>query len=276
MTNEPVVGILTRTDNRRPLLKRALESVLWQSYPHWRMVVVNDGGDRDDVDALIARYAAHARDRVRVVHYDPPVGVEAAAKAGLDALDTDLLVVHDHDSWAPEFLAVTTRELRRAQTPFPSVQGVVTYANLVIEQVRGNLVHVESTAPLNDWVPAGLLSLDSMLAPNVIPPISFLFSRRAFDAVGGIDEAIPYLGDWDFLVRFLCAYDVVVVPQYLAFHHRRSAPGLCVGVKPELVYRQMLLNRWLRADLATGRFGIGAYANLRAHLAPNAHGPREG
>ena len=275
MTQPAVVGIVTRTKNRRVLLKRALESVLFQSYPHWTMVIVNDGGDRDDVEALIAGYAAEAAGRIRVIHNARSLGMEGASKVGLDALDTDLLIVHDDDdSWAPEFLTVAVHELQRVQTTYPGVQGVTTYANLVMEQVHGNLVRTDSVEPFNDWAPAGFVSLDRILASNFIPPISFLFTRAAFDELGGLYEAIPYVGDWDFLVRFLSKYDVFMIPQFLAFYHWRSrakAGVLGNSVTGEVdrhhFYRQYLLNQWLRADIAAGRFGIGAYANLRAHVA---------
>jgi glycosyltransferase involved in cell wall biosynthesis len=283
MTDQPLVGIVTRTKNRRVLLKRALESVLSQSYSNWRMVIVNDGGDRDDVDALVARYAAAARDRVSVVHNPKSLGMEGASKVGLAALDTELLSVHDDDdSWAPEFLAVTTRELRQLQAKYPAVQGVTTYANLVMEQVNGNVVHTDSIEAFNAWVPPGFLSLDRMLASNFIPPISFLFSRAVFDELGGVYEAIPYLGDWDFLIRFLSKYEVCMIPQYLAFYHWRSRSHsgvLANSVTDEIgrhkFYRQMLLNQWLRADIAAGRFGIGAYANLRGHIEMFAHQAHE-
>src|SRR6202163_1950303 len=69
-----------------------------------------------------------------------------------------------------------------------------------------------------------------------------------------------------------------MIPQYLAFYHWRSRSHTGVlgnSVTGELVrhkfYRQMLLNQWLRADLAAGRFGIGAYANLRGHIEMFAH-----
>ena len=283
MTDQPTVGIVTRTKNRRVLLKRALESVLFQSYPHWRMVLVNDGGDRDDVDALVASYAGLSQDRVSVLHNARSLGMEGASKVGLAALATDLLIVHDDDdSWAPEFLAVTTRELLRLQTTYPAVQGVTTYANRVMETVNGNIVHTDSIAPFNAWVPPGFLSLDRMLASNFIPPISFLFSRAAYEDLGGVYEAIPYLGDWDFLIRFLSKYEVCMIPQYLAFYHWRSRSHsgvLANSVTDEIgrhkFYRQMLLNQWLRADFAAGRFGIGAYANLRGHIEMFAHQAHE-
>ena len=64
-----------------------------------------------------------------------------------------------------------------------------------------------------------------------------------------------------------------MIPQYLAFYHWRSRSHsgvLANSVTGEIgrhkFYRQMLLNQWLRADLAAGRFGIGTYANLRGHI----------
>ena len=274
MTESPVVGIVTRTKNRPVLLKRAVESVLFQTYRNWEMVIVNDGGDPAPVENLLARYADDANGRIRIVHNPASLGMEGASKVGLAALDTELLVVHDDDdSWAPEFLVVTVTELRRMHAAYPTVHGVTTYAHRVLERIQGNLVEIESIAPFNDWVPPGFLSLDRMLMANFIPPVSFLFTRAAYEGVGGVYEAIPYLGDWDFLVRFLSKYEIVMVPQLLAFYHWRigadtSAMGNSIigELDRHRFYRQMLLNEWLRRDLAAGRFGVGAYANLRSHL----------
>jgi hypothetical protein len=200
--------------------------------------------------------------------------MEGASKVGIEAIESDLLVVHDDDdTWAPEFLSVAIGELLRVQTKFPGVQGVVTYSLKVLETLRGNLVETESVEPFNDWVPPGVLSLDRMLAGNFIPPISFLFSRKAYEDLGSVYEIIPYLGDWGFLIRFLCRYDVYLVPQFLAFYHwriRSASGGFSNSVTSELdrhrFYKQYLLNAWLREDFASGKAGVGTYANLRVHI----------
>jgi hypothetical protein len=113
-----------------------------------------------------------------------------------------------------------------------------------------------------------------MLASNFIPPISFVFTQTAFRELGGVYEAIPYLGDWDFLIRFLCKYDIYMIPQYLAFYHWRTAAdatsygnSVISEVDRHHWYRQYLLNQWLRRDFASGTFGVGAYANLRNRVA---------
>ncbi len=276
---DPKVGVITRTKNRPVMLKRAIESVVFQTYRNWIMVIVNDGGNPAPIEALVAHYAEQARGRIRVVHNPSSLGMEGASAVGIAAVESELLVVHDDDdSWSPEFLTVTIAELGRLQREYATVEGVTTYSNRVVERVQGQLIQIDSVEPYNSWIAPGFLSLDRMLVSNILPPISFLFTRKAFDALGGVYEEIPYLGDWDFLVRFLIAYDVFMIPQYLAFYHwrtRSNSMSLSNTVTGEVdrhhFYRQLLLNRWLRADLAAGRFGVGAYANLRTHLETIIH-----
>jgi glycosyltransferase involved in cell wall biosynthesis len=274
LSKAPLVGVVTRTKDRVVLLRRAVESVLHQSYRNWIMVIVNDGGSPREVDDLVEAYAAEAGGRIRVVHNSKSLGMEGASKVGIDAIECDLLAIHDDDdTWAPEFLSVAIDELQRLQRGFPGVQGVATYSHRVLETIRGNLVETEAVEPFNDWVPPGLLSLDRMLAGNFIPPISFLFSKKAYEDLGSVYEIIPYLGDWAFLIRFLCRYDVYLVPQFLAFYHwriRSSSGGFSNSVTSELdrhrFYKQFLLNAWLREDFAAGKAGVGTYANLRVQI----------
>ena len=199
---------------------------------------------------------------------------KARARPGSLGSRSDLLIVHDDDdSWAPSFLEIATTELRQTQSAYPQTRGVATYSNLVMERVDGAIVEIDSVEPFKAGITPGFLSLDRMLAGNVLPPISFLFEREAFVALGCVYEKIPYLGDWDFMIRFLCQYEVIVVPQYLAFYHWRipneaSAYNNSVTAEVERhhFFRQLLLNRWLREDLSAGKFGVGSYANLRANL----------
>ena len=274
MNANGTVGIVMRTKDRPVLLRRALGSVIAQSFAQWDLVVVNDGGDPSAVDRLVAAMRPQARGTIRVVHNPASLGMQGASAIGLTLLETDLLIVHDDDdSWAPAFLEIARSELARTQADYPSARGVMTYANLVMERVRGNIVEIDSVEPFNGWIPPGFLSLDRLLASNVLPPISFLFERDAFIALGSVYEKIPYLGDWDFMVRFLREFDVLVVPQYLAFYHWRTPSEtsaydntVTAEVERHHFYRQMLLNRWLREDISAGTFGVGAYANLRAHF----------
>jgi glycosyltransferase involved in cell wall biosynthesis len=56
----PPVTIITATYNRTGLVTRAIDSVLWQTYPSPDVVVVDDGST-DEMPNLLQRYDAEAR-----------------------------------------------------------------------------------------------------------------------------------------------------------------------------------------------------------------------
>src|SRR4051812_32034160 len=54
---DPTLGIVTPTFRRPTLLRRFLNRLLRQSYPHWRAVIVHDGPSRE-IAALVEKYTA--------------------------------------------------------------------------------------------------------------------------------------------------------------------------------------------------------------------------
>jgi glycosyltransferase involved in cell wall biosynthesis len=253
------VGIVTRTKNRIVLLRRALESVKNQSHENWILVIVNDGGDPAPVDRLVASIF-NTDSRVRIIHHPESKGMEAASNAGISALDTDYAIIHDDDdSWAPEFLKVTTQTLIEKQKKFPSIRGIVTQLNSVFETVTANLIEIDRVEPWYagqfDHLEEGFLSVQKMLVRNQFPPIAFLFNLSICKELGMFDSSLPVLGDWDFHTRFVLRHDIWVHPEYLAFyHHRTTATGamgntIHAGAHMHRAYRQILRNKWIRADL---------------------------
>jgi hypothetical protein len=87
--------------------------------------------------------------------------------------------------------------------------------------------------------------------------------------VGAFREDLPVLGDWDFNVRFLKAYEIGVIPRILAYYHDRDqgeavAYHSSVSAKADLhlFYDNMLRNEWLREDIAQGICGIGTLSSF--------------
>ena len=266
------VGIVTRTKNRTVLLKRALRSVLDQSHTNWLQIVVNDGGDPSEVDALITDFSEESVGRVRVIHHANSLGMEAASNAGIRSIldEIDLLIIHDDDdSWAPDFLKVAIGELASAKQELPSIRGVITQANCVYEEIRGGQLIINELEPFLPWIDKGLISLDAMMHQCQFAPIQFLYEKSVIEEIGFYREELPVLGDWEFNIRFLRKYDIKIVPQYFAFyHHRRTTndafSNSVHGAKDRHdLYRQWLKNQWLKKDLDDGSTGLGYLTNAR-------------
>ncbi|HCZ15338.1 MAG TPA: glycosyl transferase [Candidatus Accumulibacter sp.] len=260
------VVVITRTKNRPVMLRRAMASVSHQSFRDFTWVIVNDGGDAAEVEA-IATSARQEQLEVQTIHNAQSLGMEAASNCAIRASDSELLVIHDDDdTWDPQFLAATAAFLATES----AYGGVVTHTNRVDEVIEGDLIRVIRTTPWNHDLMS--VYLIEMAQVNSFPPISFLFRRSVLAEIGMFDESLPVLGDWDFHLRFLAARDIGVVPRPLAFyHHRETSTGvygnsLYDGISKHIRYDALLRNRLLRRDLEEGRLGLGMLVNLaRTH-----------
>ncbi len=94
--------------NRAHTLDRAIESVLRQTYPHWELVIVDDGST-DGTDEVLGR---RRDERIRVVRHDRNRGVTAAKNTGFDHARGDWIATLDSDDEiVPQALAVLLRPL---------------------------------------------------------------------------------------------------------------------------------------------------------------------
>ncbi len=246
----PTVAIVTRTKDRPILLRRAAASVAKQTYDEYVWVVVNDGGNEEEVLDVI-RASPVEQYRITLVSNSESVGMEAASNKGVTAVASDLVVIHDDDdSWEPDFLRRSVEFL--AGPEGSEYGGVITHSTYVSEEIRGDDVIIHGTRPYNEWVRA--VNIAEMAAGNFFPPIAFVFRRSVYERIGGFDELLPVLGDWDFNLRFLRAADIGVITEPLAnYHHRDTGtPGwygnsVIQGRDLHLEYNTILRNRMARA-----------------------------
>jgi len=248
------VAVITRTKDRSILLQRAAESVASQTFEDYCWVVVNDGGDQAAVDAVIAKSGIPPK-RVRVIHNEQSLGMEAASNMGINLVSSEFVAIHDDDdSWDPAFLEKAVSFLRSQKRHVFS--GVVTYSNYISEAIRGQeIVHLVEK-PYQNRLTA--VDLEAIIERNLFPPISFLFERRVWQSVGGFDETLPVLGDWLFNMEFLLYGDIGVIPEVLAFyHHRDSQEPVPSQYRNTVVdqidlhqqYTPLVRNRFMRSNL---------------------------
>jgi glycosyltransferase involved in cell wall biosynthesis len=265
------VAIITRTKNRPMLLQRAIESVLNQTFTDWTHVIVNDGGDVNAIDRLVAQFKTRYQGRLQLIHNLQSNGMEAASNTGIRATDSELLVIHDDDdTWDPLFLYEMVTRLNDERSLNPNVKGIACYSTVITEEIHGNAIVERDRHSFNDWLSS--ITLWRMLASNFLPPISFVFERAAAEALGLFDEKLEVLGDWDFHIRFLLHHDIALLPAPLArYHHRKTQDGVYANSvhvrenKHELT-RARYVNAKLRGEIAQGRIGIGSLTNLAFQL----------
>ena len=238
------------------MLNRAIESVLGQDFQEWTLMVVNDGGPAAAVDAVMAAHADRLAGRAQVLHNPDSRGMEAASNQGIRSSSSEFVAVHDDDDeWAPEFLATTVAYLDSHDDG-----GVTVETEIVYERLTDTGREVEERVIFEPQLKA--ITLVDLLHYNRFVPISFLFRRSVYDALGGFDEGLAVVGDWEFHLRFLVESEIGYLKgRPLAFwNQRREAKGaeansLIAGADDHLVYSLAVRDRLLRKHAQTHGLG---------------------
>lgn len=258
------VGIIVRTLGRPRFLERALSDIARQVYSDALVVVVNDGGDAERVDAVIEAADRGIAARLRVIHLPVTAGRAGAANAGVRALDTEYVVLHDDDDlWHPEFLLRTVAYLDK----HPGHAGVVTRTEIHEEaEQRDGTLTVVGKRPF--WGDMSQITLADALRSNHFVPIAHLYRRSVHDEVGHYRDDLVVLEDWEFNLRLLAIHEVGYLDeQPLAFWmHRRSSAGAESTSMTSLAEAHRITDARLRDEKL--REFIAAYGlGLPLHLA---------
>jgi len=185
-TNDfPFVSVLVPTWNRAPILERALESLVSQSYPSHRYeVVVADDGSSDGTRTVVSRFEGGNPNvnYVGISHKGP----NAARNAGLSVSSGDLICFVDDDVEAPaEWLA----QLVAAAAKYPTADCIGGPIWLRLEgRVRGTCGREPLDEPHQDFGPT------DRETPYLVGA-NMAVRRSAVELVGEFDEAMTYWYD---------------------------------------------------------------------------------
>lgn len=102
MRDDKLVSIITPLYNGERFVGQTIESVLAQTYPHWEMIVVNDGS-KDNGPDIVRQYVEKDK-RIRLLE-QPNGGCASARNHGLrEAKGRYLCFLDSDDYWDPNFL----------------------------------------------------------------------------------------------------------------------------------------------------------------------------
>jgi glycosyltransferase involved in cell wall biosynthesis len=267
----PEISVIVRTKNRPLFLPRALSSILNQSFGNWEILLINDGGERDAVNAVVHAFGGVFENRLKVEHVSDGIGMEGASNLGLKLSRGKFVAVHDDDdSWEREFLSKVHSKLT-TNNPL-GAKGACAHVTRIVESVIDDKITVLRREDYNSWL--RYVSLSRMMGQITLPPISFVFSRELALEIGSFNSNLPVLGDWDFLIRFLMHSEILVVQEPLAnYHHRLRENDAKYGgtithqKETHLLYDQYLRNDYLRKAQLANPSVLGLLANQNVDFA---------
>lgn len=176
----PLVSVILPTWNRADRLPGAVASVVAQTYPRWELLILDDGSD-DDTRGALAPFLGDPRVRYQP---GPHLGAAAARNRGLAASLGEVVAYLDSDNrWAPGHLAAVVRTFADR----PDCDSL--YAAQAVRS--GGEVFVR-------YEPFDRARLEQ---GNFIDLSAFAHRRSLYERIGGFDERLTRLMDWDLILR---------------------------------------------------------------------------
>jgi len=196
------VSVIIPTHNRAAMVRRAVASVLRQTYPHLECIVVDDAST-DDTAQIVAEFGDG---RIRYLRHERNKGASAARNTGIAQATGELIAfLDDDDEWLPAKLEKQVPLLQQA----PEQVGLV-YCWL--DYYRDETLVREWHPTLQGYV------FDRVLDAQRLGNSSTLLVRReVVETVGGFDESLPRGNDGDFIRRVCRDYEVDYVPEVLVY-----------------------------------------------------------
>ncbi len=185
LANTTRISVLLATYNRHELLRRAVDSVRAQEYPHWELVIVDDGST-DGTPELLARLSSE--DERIVVVTQPHRGVGAARNAGLAVSTGEITCYLDDDNvMQPLWLKAVAWAYER----HPEVE--------LLYGARVRDVDRESNQEALPYLHFESFERSRLEQGNFID-LGVIAHRRSLPEAH-FDESLEALGDWDLILR---------------------------------------------------------------------------
>jgi glycosyltransferase involved in cell wall biosynthesis len=196
LSNLPLVSIVTPSYNQAQFLEDTILSVLRQDYPRLEYIVV-DGGSADGSVEIIKKYEsklAHwVSEKDRGQSHAIIKGFARAKGAIWGWLCAD-------DLLEPSMVSISVRYLLRN----PSIG--MTFGDQIQIDGKGNIYHVRRFSAFRSYYLRWGFS---------IPQETVLFRRQVYEAVGGLDESLHMVMDFDLWCKISKVSSIVHIPAYL-------------------------------------------------------------
>ncbi len=223
----PLVSVVVPTYNGEAFVRETLDSILAQRYAPCEVLVCDDGSN-DGTLAILESYG----ERIRVLHQQHR-GVAAARNRAASEARGEFLAFLDHDDvWEPHLLSTLVPILvARGEVGLVYADAWVIDAAGAVRGRRGSFLRYAE----------GRIFAD-LLGGNFIPVETTLLRTALFHAVGGCDEGLRYLEDYELCLRIARQTEVAFHAGPLA-RYRVHARNLSHDLEPMLLEWIQVLDR---------------------------------
>jgi glycosyltransferase involved in cell wall biosynthesis len=255
----PLITTIIPTYRRPQLLKRAILSVLNQTYSNFQVCIYDNASG--DETAEIVKELAKKDPRVKYYCHPENIGGGKNLNFGLSKVDTSYFsILSDDDILLPDFYEKALNGFQR----YPEAGFIATQTLIAKEEKILNISYGDYEEKLYR-PPEGLLKISNF---GLTTWTGVLFKKEVRDKIGLLDEQVGGPSDFDFLLRITSVFPYVVLksPGAIFFVHQLSKSSSWSEIEPLNGYIKTLEKiKNNRSILAPIRLVV--YQNIKKRIA---------
>ena len=194
------ISVIIPTYNRKKYIKRAIDSVIRQSYKPFEIIVIDDGSTDGTYELIKKSYSSSQISLEKQINN----GVSSARNKGVKLANGEWIAFLDSDDeWFENKLELQAREIKKSKT------FMICHTNEI--WIR-NGIRVNQMKKHQKY---GGFIFEKCLDMCRISPSSVMIHRRIFDEIGLFDEDLIICEDYDLWLRISSKYPVLYLDSML-------------------------------------------------------------
>jgi glycosyltransferase involved in cell wall biosynthesis len=183
LSSSPLVSIVVPTYNRGLFIAEMIESVCYQTYSNWELIIIDDGST-DNTEQIVKPYISEKIHYRRLAH----VGRSYARNLGLNISKGSFIAYLDSDD-----LFLPTKIEKQIQWLLKNPSTAMVYTSALIIDDNGDYIPAVYYASAS----GNIYEKVALFVPVTITLPSVMIRREIQDVVGGFDEKLDRFEDTD-------------------------------------------------------------------------------
>jgi glycosyltransferase involved in cell wall biosynthesis len=210
--HKPLISVVIPVFNRENLIKKAIESVLCQTYSNYELIIVDDGS-RDNTKKILRQYQITYPHIIKVI-YSRNKGVSCARNIGIAKARGEYLAFLDSDDlWISSKLCEQIDFMLKKNLDICQTEEIWVRNNV---RVNSKNKHKKKS---------GKIFYDSLVL-CIISPSAVMIKKTVFENIGMFDEKLLACEDYDLWLRISLYYPIYTMSKSLIIKNGGHADQL--------------------------------------------------
>ena len=220
----PRFSVVIPLFNKEEFIKDSLNSVLFQTYKDFEIIIVNDCS----TDSSLNIVKQFTDNRIKIIEHPKNKGLSASRNTGIKIANADYIAFLDADDlWKPDFL----EKIDFLIESYPQASLFATKYEVLL---KNNQI-LEHQFRIKDFNEHGIIPnfFENNLNQSIFYPSCLCVYKKVFESIGYYNESINYSEDVDFNIRsqanFKFAYLNEALVTYLRVSENQITQGGLIG-----------------------------------------------